>query len=110
MNSLYLDNTNNQSPLLKIGAITFGLYALNSILTKGHDTINYSLWYKNRLVYHGICYVDRIETRLNEHEFNGLIFDQYDHDHAKPREKARAKEARLIKRDSPKYNYQHNCY
>jgi len=100
-------NQNQSNPLLKLGAIALGIYALNQ-LSQEHDTINYTLWSRNKLVYHGICYTDRLEARLNEHELRGIKFDEYDYDHAKPRAKALLKERKLIQRDRPKYNICHN--
>ncbi|MFB9844009.1 hypothetical protein [Mucilaginibacter ginsenosidivorans] len=69
--------------------------------------MNYVLWHKNHIVYNGICYEDRMDARLNEHEVRGLVFDEYDFDDAKPREKALTIERKLIRRDRPKCNI---CY
>lgn len=107
MDNINYVNQNQPNPLLKLGLITLGVYALSKI-SEEHDTINYTLWHRNRLVYHGICYADRLESRLNEHELRGILFDEYDHDNAKPRTTAMAKERRLIQRDRPKYNFHHN--
>lgn len=107
MNNLNFSNQNQPSPLLKLGAIALGIYALNQ-LSQEHDTVNYTLWYRNKLVYHGICYADRIEARLNEHELRGIQFDEYDYDHFKPRARALIQERKLIQRDRPKYNFHHN--
>jgi len=101
---------NQQQPnLLRLGLLVLGLYAVHEVLAGPHDTINYVFWYRNRIVYHGICYVDRFETRMDEHERNGLLFDKYDFDRPKPRERAIELERLLIKRDRPKYNCHHNC-
>ncbi|WPU99066.1 hypothetical protein SNE26_23930 [Mucilaginibacter sp. cycad4] len=107
-NNLNLNNQSNSNPLLQLGVAALGLYALNKLISAPHDTVNYTLWYRNRLVYHGICYADRMKARLNEHELRGIIYDEYDYDHAKPRERAAILEKKLIRRDRPKYNYQHN--
>ena len=95
------------SPLLKLGALALGIYALSK-LSEESDTLNYTLWYRNKLVYHGICYADRLEARLNEHELRGIVFDEYEHGSAKPRGAALIKEYQLIQRDRPKYNIHHN--
>jgi hypothetical protein len=108
MNNLYSNNPNGSASLLMLGVIFLGAYALNSYLTRDHDTVNYVLFYKNRVVYHGVCYEDRLEARLDEHERRGLIFDEYDFDHAKPRQKALLVEKRKIRRHGPKYNIHHN--
>jgi hypothetical protein len=95
------------NPLLKLGAIALGIYVLGKLNIE-NDTINYTLWYRNKLVYHGICYADRLDARLNEHELRGILFDEYDYDYAKPRATAIIKERQLIQRDCPKYNIHHN--
>jgi hypothetical protein len=94
--------------LLKLGVIALGIYALDQIFGQENDTLNYTLWCRNKLVYHGICYSDRMDIRLNEHELRGVIFDEYDHDHAEPRDKAIGLERSRIRRDRPKYNIHHN--
>jgi len=108
MNNIDANNPNSSNALLKFGAIILGAYVLNTLLSADNDTVNYILWYKRRIVYHGICYTDRIDSRLNEHELRGLIFDEFDYDHAKPRTKAQILEQKRIKRDKPKYNIHHN--
>ncbi|MFC0514620.1 hypothetical protein ACFFGT_10425 [Mucilaginibacter angelicae] len=108
MNNLNLNNRNNTIPLLQLGIAAVGLYAINKLISTSNNTVNYTLWHRNRLVYHGICYADRIQLRLNEHKRHGLIYDEYDHDYAKPREKAALLEKWLIQKDRPRYNYQHN--
>lgn len=108
MNELYPNQQQSPNPLLKLGAIVLGLYALNNVFSNDNDTLNYTLWYRNKLVYHGICYADRLESRLNEHELRGIIYDEYDHDRAKPRARALRIERKLIQRDRPKYNIHHN--
>jgi len=108
MNNIYTNNQTNSNALLKLGAIILGAYVLNSLLSTDNDTVNYILWHKKRIVYHGICYIDRMDARLNEHELRGLIFDEFDYDHAKPRTKAQVLEQKRIQRDKPKYNVHHN--
>jgi hypothetical protein len=108
MNNIYTNNANNSKALLNLSAVILCAYVLNSLLSTDNDTVNYILWHKRRIVYHGICYVDRMDARLNEHELRGLIFDEYDYDHAKPRNRAQAVEQIRIKRDKPKYNVHHN--
>lgn len=109
MNGRYSNsNTADQtSPLLKLGIFALAIYAISK-LAEEHDTTNYTLWYRNNLVYHGICYTDRLEARLNEHEMRGIIFDEYDYDDAKPRATALSKEYKLIQLDRPRYNVHHN--
>jgi hypothetical protein len=108
MDDLNYVNQNQTNPLVKLGLIALGIYALTKI-SEEYDTINYTLLHRNKLVYHGICYVDRLEARLNEHKLRGILIDRYDHDHAKPRTAAIAKERRLIQRDRPKHNIHYNC-
>ena len=107
MDKLNYINQNQPNSLLKLGLIALGIYALSKV-SEEYDTINYTLWYRNKLVYHGICYDDRLEARLNEHELRGIVFDEYDYDYAKPRSTAIAKERRLIQLDRPKHNIHHN--
>jgi|SRR5579863_1397986 len=95
-------------PFVRVTGLVLGLYVLNSLFDNGSDTVNYILWHKKRIVYHGICYADRVDARLNEHVSNGFVFDEYDYDRAKPRLKARQLEKKRIMRDKPKYNNHHN--
>jgi len=97
--------------LTPLGKILFGtaaLCAINEIFSEPNDTIVYYLYRRNKIVYIGITYEDRIETRLNEHERNGLLFDEYDYGYCMSRGKALEKEKKEITRHRPKYNCHHN--
>lgn len=107
MDNINYINQNQPNPLLKLGLIALGIYTLSKI-SEEYDTLNYTLWHRNKLVYHGICYADRLDARLNEHELRGIIFDEHDYDYAKPRATALIKERKLIQQDCPKYNIHHN--
>lgn len=54
MNNLYPNNQYQPSPLVKLGAIALGIYVLDNLFNN-HDTLNYTLWHKKKLVYHGIA-------------------------------------------------------
>ena len=60
-----------------------------------------------KIIIGGIAYADRIQIRLDEHERDGKIYDEYDHTSAMIREKARSIERRHIAKYRPKYNNQH---
>lgn len=108
--------SNNNS--LNEGLIAFGklaltglaLYAVLDELTgEPADTVLYYLYHKNRIVYIGITYEDRIEQRILEHECKGIIvFDEYDFGYTMSRVKAVKRERSLIQRHRPKYNVHHN--
>lgn len=89
-----------------LGAGLGTLYYLDTV--EEHDTVNYSLYSRGRLVYHGICYEDRLDQRLCEHRRAGKVFDHCVYDHAKPRLNALDKEERQIRRNRPKHNYHYN--
>lgn len=72
-----------------------------------NDTVNYQLYSGKKLVYEGITYEDRIESRINEHERLGKCFSHYEFDKAKPRIEAEELEKKRIKEYKPKYNIQH---
>ncbi len=101
--------------LLGVGASYIFINLLGSVSTsedeyEEEDTVNYALYWKRKLVYHGIVYEDRLDARLYEHEYNGKIFDHCVFDHPRTRSHARRVEQKRIRRDHPKYNVQHNCY
>ena len=50
------------------------------------DTVNYKLYFRNKIVYTGISYQDLVEDRIDKHERDGKRFTEYDYDHPKPRE------------------------
>ena len=103
------DITNNaQQNLMRLGLITLGILILDSLLTNEDDTVNYVLWHRGQKVYHSICFEDRIESRIYEHECTGKVFDEYSYGRSKPRDKACTLEIRRIRRDQTKYNIQHN--
>ena len=83
-------------------------YFLSIVLGSKNDTVNYELFKKNKLVYHGITYENRLGRRTLEHKNRGLLFDRVQTDSAKPRVEAKAEEKELIQRDKPIYNIQHN--
>jgi hypothetical protein len=108
MNNVYSNNQYQPSPVIKLGAIALGIYMLDSLFNSYNDTLNYTLWYKNKLVYHGVCYADRMKARLDEHALRGIVYDEFDHDRPKSRAKALLLERKLIQKDKPKYNIHHN--
>lgn len=83
-------------------------YIVAQIFGAPNDTINYSLFKKGQLVYHGITYDDRLHTRTNEHLRRGLQFDRVLKDKPKSRIDAILLERKRIKRDLPLYNIKHN--
>jgi len=93
------------------GLIVFGtLWAIAKLIdafTEDHDTVNYSLHHKKKLVYHGIAFEDRLDARLNEHS-RDKVFDDCVYDDPKPRSNAAILERKRIKKDQPKYNKHHN--
>jgi hypothetical protein len=90
------------------GGIYVGAAILDSLTGEEHDTVNYTLWYKGKKVYHGICYADRLEARINEHFSSGKKFDNYTCGSSKPRSRALNLERKKIYRDIPRYNIHHN--
>ena len=91
-----------------LGGIYVGAKILDGFSGEEHDTINYTLWYRGKKVYHGVCYIDRLEARINEHALSGKKFDKYTYGTAKPRSRALNVERKKIYRDIPKYNIHHN--
>ena len=97
--------------LLGIGIAYLTAKFLDSFLEpEEKDTVNYTLYRRRRVVYHGITYEDRLDHRLNEHERAGKKFTLCVHDDPRTRSNALDVEERRIRRDNPKYNVQHNCY
>lgn len=94
------------------GAVVGGLGGLflASIFGSKNDTVNYQLYNGKKLVYYGITYDSRINSREKEHVSSGKIFTRMVVDAPKPREEALALEKNLIRRDRPFYNIQHNQY
>lgn len=81
--------------------------ALDMLFGSSNDTVNYKLKHRGRTVYHGICYEDNLDARLNKHTSSGKKFDECVYDGAKTREHASILERTRIRRDKPKYNIQH---
>ncbi len=97
--------------LLHIAAAVGATIAIANILDKlfsPKDTVNYKLRYRGQTVYHGVCYEDRLDARIYEHECDGKIFDNCVYDEAKSREKALEIERKRIRRNRTIYNIQHN--
>lgn len=92
-----------------LGGGTLG-YLTAMFLGLPNDTVNYQLLDNNELVYHGITYPKRMSYRAKEHRRNGLKFDRILMDVPRPREEARKIEKKLIRRDQPIYNIQHNRF
>ena len=95
--------------LLYLGGALWVTAKIIDAITAEHDTVNYSLYRKRQLVYHGIAYEDRLDARLNEHA-KDKKFDDCIYDHAKPRHRAAKLERKRILRDRPVYNIQHNSF
>lgn len=104
----YLASKTSFERLLIIGGALWVAAKVIDALTTPHDTVNYSLYRKRKLVYHGIAYADRLDSRLYEHESCGKMFDDCVYDEAKPRHKAAGLERKRIAKDRPLYNIQHN--
>lgn len=107
MDQFLRDKTPFERLVIVGGAFWLGAKLLDALFTP-HDTVNYKLYHKRRLVYHGIAYEDRLDARLDEHEICGKVFDDCVYDEAKPRLKAVTLERKRIKRDRPIYNRHHN--
>ncbi len=107
MEQFLQDKTPFERLLILGGAIWLGAKVLDAITTP-HDTVNYALYRKKRLVYHGVTYEDRLDMRLDEHEGCGKVFDDCVYDDAKPRRQALSLERKRIRRDKPVYNKHHN--
>ena len=107
-----VNTNNNQSPglgklLVGVGGVALGIAILDSIFGDKNDTVNYTLMYRGRKVYHGVVYEDRLDTRLYEHECAGKKFDNCIYDDTKPRAEALKIERKRIRRDKTKYNIHH---
>ena len=108
----------NNSPkehelLYLLGSILFGGfsgYFSSLLIGSPNDTVNYSLFKRKKLVYHGITYKDRLTTRCLEHRKRGLRFDNIIADKPKARIDALLLEKKKIKKHRPIYNIQHNKY
>jgi hypothetical protein len=90
MEEFLRDKTPFERLLILGGAFWIGAKILDALITS-HDTVNYALYRKKRLVYQGIAYEDRLDARLCEHELGGggKNFDDCVYDYAKPCHKAR---------------------
>ena len=96
------------NPLVGLGLFLLGVKVLDSML-EPHDTINYYLKYRGRIVYHGICYEDRFDARMREHSRKGrIIYDECMYGSPTTRNQALTIERKRIDRDCPKYNNHHN--
>lgn len=111
--SYYKAKKNENSKLLNAtikgsckGGISGRFFA--EIFGTANDTVNYTLYDRDEIVYEGIAYEDRIEARIKEHLSNGKFFDSFENDKAIPRIDALKKEKKRIKMLNPKYNIQHN--
>ncbi|OOQ62199.1 hypothetical protein [Mucilaginibacter pedocola] len=100
---------NLEKALIVGGLAWFVIKAIGS-LNEPDNTVNYKLYYKRKLVYHGITFEYRLDERLCEHERNGLKFDYCEYDDAKQRSLASEIERKRIRRDCPKHNKQHNRF
>ena len=104
-------NNNFGQALLGFGLVIGAGYVcaslLDAIFGNSNDTVNYKLKNKGRLVYHGICFEDILDARLNKHANSGKKFDECVYDQAKPRHVASSLEKKRIRRDRPKYNIHH---
>ena len=83
-------------------------YAAAEVLGQTNNTVNYILYYKGKRVYDGICYEDRLDDRIADHERSGKRFDDVVYDYAKPRSEALVLERKRIKRFKCKSNIHHN--
>jgi predicted GIY-YIG superfamily endonuclease len=102
-------NNHSLTPLGKALFAGVALYAMYQELTsEASGTVVYFLYNRNRIVYIGITYEDRVDQRIYEHECKDWVFDEYDYGYCMSRSQAIAEEKRLIKRHQPKYNVHHN--
>ncbi len=103
-----MNRENIGSLIGKAAAIYFAFEVINQLLTIEKDTINYELWYRGRLVYHGICFEDRLDARLYEHQYSGKVFDECIFGEPTTQDRAKHIEQKRIRKDRPRYNVQHN--
>ena len=97
-----------QQSAVKAGLIVFGIIALEKILNEPKDTVNYTLYYRGKKMYHGISYEDCFNARIDKHERAGIIpFDDCVYDYPKTRTKAMDLERKRINRDQTPYNNHH---
>ncbi|MBE2290230.1 MAG: hypothetical protein IAE95_11790 [Chitinophagaceae bacterium] len=97
--------------LFRIAATVGATIAVANILDSlfsPKDTVNYKLRHRGKTVYHGVCYEDRLDARIYEHECDGKVFDNCTYDEAKSRAQALEIERKRIRRNRTKYNIQHN--
>lgn len=71
------------------------------------DTVIYVLRRRRRIVYIGIAYLRRAETRVREHRASGKRFDRVEWSRPMPRKRALQLEERKIRRHRPEYNVLH---
>ena len=107
MEKNYAEKTPFEKLVLFAGTVWVAAKIIDAVFPP-HDTVNYKLYYKKRLVYHGVTFEDRLDARLCEHEASGKVFDDCVYDDAKPRKRALNIERRKVRRDRPAYNIHHN--
>lgn len=102
---------NTLTPLGKLLLGGLAIYAIcNELATDDTRSVVYMLYNRGKIVYVGITYADRIDQRIYEHECKlDWVFDEYDYGGSMSREKALARERKLIRVHAPKYNIHHNC-
>jgi hypothetical protein len=108
MESQINSQLNQQQAVIKAGLVLAGVLLLNKIFSEPKDTVNYTLYYKGKKVYHGISYEDCFQGRIDQHERTGIIkFDDCVYDYPKTRTAALALERKRINRDQTRYNVHH---
>lgn len=101
--------TENVKPLTTVIGLLVGNYLTKQLFGEPKDTVNYTLIYKGRRVYEGICYHDRKQMRRIEHLVSGKKFSSVKFDSPKERTRALNIERMRIRKYKPIYNVQHNC-
>ncbi len=108
MESQINNQFNQQQAAIRAGLFLAGILLLNKIFSEPKDTVNYTLYYNGKKVYHGISYEDCFQGRIDQHECAGIIkFDDCVYDHPKTRTAALALERKRINRDQTRYNIHH---
>lgn len=109
MQDLYNHNQPRwQEIAVKAGLLIVGIAALDNMLNEPIDTVNYTLYYKGKKMYHGISYEDCFNGRIDQHERAGIIpFDDCVYDFPKTRSRAMELERKRIIRDQTPYNTHH---
>jgi hypothetical protein len=83
-------------------------YLASHLFGDKDDTVNYTLYLKQKRVYDGVTFEERIQKRIAEHKKSGKKFTRIVFDDAKPRIEALSLEKETIMRYKPPYNKIYN--